>query len=112
MKFAHISDTHLGQYRSKIDRENDTYDAFSQAIAKSIEAKVDFVILSGDIFDRSKPPNKAIVLLMQQLKLLKQKNIETYFILGDHDQPKHSREKPIHSIFKENLANVAHHIGE
>jgi DNA repair exonuclease SbcCD nuclease subunit len=51
MKFAHISDTHLGQYRSKIDRENDTYDAFSQAIAKSIEAKVDFVILSGDIFD-------------------------------------------------------------
>jgi len=112
MKFAHISDTHLGQYRSKIDRENDTYDAFSQAIAKSIEAKVDFVILSGDIFDKSKPPNKAIVLLMQQLKLLKQKSIETYFILGDHDQPKHSREKPIHSIFKENLANVAHHIGE
>ena len=75
MKFAHISDTHLGQYRSKIDRENDTYDAFSQAIAKSIEEKVDFVILSGDIFDKSKPPNKAIVLLMQQLKLLKQNDM-------------------------------------
>ena len=111
MKFAHISDTHLGQYRSKVDRENDTYDAFIQAVSKSIEAKVDFVILSGDIFDKSKPPNKAIVTLMQQLKLLKQNDIETYFILGDHDQPKQNREQPIHSIFKENLANVAHHIG-
>ena len=37
MKFSHISDTHLGQYRSKKERENDTYDAFKQAIEISIK---------------------------------------------------------------------------
>ena len=86
MKFAHISDTHLGQYRSKVDRENDTYDAFIQAVSKSIEAKVDFVILSGDIFDKSKPPNKAIVLLMQQLKLLKQNEAKFGFSESENRQ--------------------------
>ena len=49
MKFSHISDTHLGQYRSKKEREDDTYDAFKQAIEISIKDKVDFVIFSGDI---------------------------------------------------------------
>ena len=44
MKFSHISDTHLGQYRSKKEREDDTYNAFKQAIEISIKDKVDFVI--------------------------------------------------------------------
>ena len=107
MKFAHISDTHLGQYRSKIDRENDTYSAFSQAIAKSIEEKVDFVILSGDIFDKSNPPNDAVLLMMQQLMLLKEKGIQSYFILGDHDQPK-VEQNPIHWLYK--MTGFAHHL--
>jgi DNA repair exonuclease SbcCD nuclease subunit len=59
MKFSHISDTHLGQYRSKKEREDDTYNAFKQAIEISIKDKVDFVIFSGDILIR---PN----LLMMQ----------------------------------------------
>ncbi len=42
MKFAHISDTHLGQYRSIKEREEDSYNAFRQTIEKSIEEKVDF----------------------------------------------------------------------
>ena len=84
MKFAHISDTHLGQHRSKKEREEDSYNAFRQTIKKSIKEKVDFIIFSGDIFDKSHPPNDAVLLMMQQLKLLKEKGIESYFILGDH----------------------------
>ena len=61
MKFAHISDTHLGQRQYHLpEREQDIYDALKQAINRIIEEKVDFVIFSGDIFDRSSPPNDAV----------------------------------------------------
>ena len=53
MKFSHISDTHLGQYRSIKEREEDSYNAFRQTIEKSIEEKVDFVIFSGDKIGRA-----------------------------------------------------------
>lgn len=107
MKFAHISDTHLGQYRSIKEREEDSYKAFRQTIEKSIEEKVDFVIFSGDIFDKSNPPNNAVLLMMQQLMLLKEKGIQSYFILGDHDQPK-VEQNPIHWLYK--MTGFAHHL--
>lgn len=109
MKFAHISDTHLGQYRSKKDRINDTYNAFEQIVEKCIEEKIDFLILSGDIFDRSHPPNDAILFLMKQFMRLKENGIQSYFILGDHDQPK-TRQNAIHWIYS--MTNSAHHLGD
>ena len=108
MKFSHISDTHLGQYRSKKEREDDTYDAFKQAIEISIKDKVDFVIFSGDIFDKAQPPNDAILTMMQQLNLLKENGIESYFVLGDHDQPK-VVQNPIHALYS-SLTKVSHHL--
>jgi DNA repair exonuclease SbcCD nuclease subunit len=86
MIFSHISDTHLGfvQYHSE-ERENDVYNAFDQAIDTSIKDHVDFVILAGDIFHVPNPSGKAIVVLANALKRLKQNNIDSFFILGDHD---------------------------
>ena len=86
MIFSHISDTHLGfvQYHSE-ERENDVYTAFNQAIDTSIKDHVDFVILAGDIFHVPNPSGKAIVVLANALKRLRQSNIDSFFILGDHD---------------------------
>src|SRR5574340_1411176 len=86
MIFSHISDTHLGfvQYHSE-ERENDVYTAFDQAIDISIKDHVDFVIHSGDIFHVPNPSGKAIVVLANALKRLKQNNIDSFFIIGDHD---------------------------
>ena len=109
MKFAHISDTHLGQYRSKKDRINDTYNAFEQTVEKCIGEKIDFLILSGDIFDRSHPPNDAILFLMKQFMKLKENGIQSYFILGDHDQPK-TRQNAILWLYS--MTNIAHHLGD
>jgi len=109
MKFAHISDTHLGQYRSKKDRINDTYKAFEQTVEKCIDEKIDFLILSGDIFDRSHPPNDAILFLMKQFMKLKENGIQPYFILGDHDQPK-TRQNAILWLYS--MTNIAHHLGD
>ena len=86
MRFSHISDTHLGliQYNSE-EREKDVYDAFNQAIERSIADKVDFVIFAGDIFHTPSPSGTAIMHMAHALKKLKQNNIESFFILGEHD---------------------------
>jgi len=86
MIFSHISDTHLGfvQYHSE-ERENDVYQAFDEAIDTSIKDHVDFIILAGDIFHVPNPSGKAIVVLANALKRLKKSNIDSFFILGDHD---------------------------
>ena len=86
MLFSHISDTHLGlvQYNSE-ERENDIYDAFNQAIDVSIKDHVNFVIFSGDLFHIPHPSGRAILQMANALKRLKQKEIDSFFILGEHD---------------------------
>jgi len=86
MLFSHISDTHLGlvQYGSE-DRAQDVYDSFNQAIDTSIKDHVDFVIFAGDIFHEPKPSGTAINQMANRLKRLKQNNIDSFFILGEHD---------------------------
>jgi len=87
MLFSHIADTHLGlvQYGSN-EREEDVYDAFNQAIEISIKDKVDFVIFAGDIFHEPNPSGRAIIQMANALKKLKENNIESFFVLGEHDQ--------------------------
>jgi len=86
MLFSHISDTHLGlvQYGSE-EREQDVYDVFNQAIDTSIKDHVDFVIFAGDIFHVPNPNGTAIIQMANGLKRLKQNNIDSFFILGEHD---------------------------
>ena len=86
MLFSHISDTHLGlvQYASE-EREQDVYQAFNEAIDTSIKDHVDFVIFAGDMFHLPNPSGTAIVQMANALKRLKQKNIDSFFILGEHD---------------------------
>ena len=86
MLFSHISDTHLGlvQYGSE-EREQDMYDVFNQAIDTSIKDHVDFVIFAGDIFHVPNPNGTAIIQMANGLKRLKQNNVDSFFILGEHD---------------------------
>jgi len=86
MLFSHISDTHLGlvQYGSE-ERAQDVYDSFNQSIDTSIKDHVDFVIFAGDIFHVPNPNGTAIVQMGNGLKRLKQNNIDSFFILGEHD---------------------------
>lgn len=86
MLFSHISDTHLGlvQYGSE-EREQDIYETFNQAIDTSIKDHVDFVIFAGDIFHVPNANGTAIVQMANALKRLKQNEIDSFFILGEHD---------------------------
>ena len=86
MLFSHISDTHLGlvQYGSD-EREQDVYDVFNQSVDISIKDHVNFVIFAGDIFHVPNPSGTAIVQMANALKRLKENNIDSFFILGEHD---------------------------
>jgi DNA repair exonuclease SbcCD nuclease subunit len=84
MKFAHMADCHLGGWREqKIQAVNIL--AFENAIDIAISNNVDFVIISGDLFNTSLPAIEIIKDAVSQLKRLKEKNIAVYAVAGSHD---------------------------
>jgi len=49
---------------------------------------VDFVLHTGDLFEDSKPPIKAIVMAQEGFKKLSEADIPVYIVLGNHEMPK------------------------
>lgn len=84
VKFAHLSDCHLGAWRNEILNQMG-YEAFKQAINKILEEEIDFIIISGDLFDISNPKVDIVDLAVRELKKLQDKNIPVYGIMGSHD---------------------------
>ncbi|MEN4006489.1 MAG: DNA repair exonuclease [Methanobacteriaceae archaeon] len=86
MRFAHIADTHLG-YRQYglFEREIDFYHHYNQLIDKIIEERPDFVIHSGDLFETSRPPTKALLTAQESFLKFKEEKIPVYAIAGNHD---------------------------
>jgi len=86
MRFIHFTDTHLGKSEEKLEqREEDFHNVFKEVIDRCVSEKVDFVVHSGDIFDRARPPTKTLVFLVKQLMRLKELNIPFYIVPGSHD---------------------------
>ena len=110
MLFSHISDMHLGlvQYNSE-ERENDIYDVFKQTIDISIKDHVDFVIFAGDIFHTPNPSGTAIMHMAHALKKLKKNNIDSFFVLGEHDISR-IRSYPVPYVFHK--LEFSQYIGE
>ncbi len=86
MQFAHLADTHMG-YRQYglVERENDFFQVFEQAIDEIIHERPDFVIHSGDLFEYSRPPTRALLTAQKGFLKLKEENIPIYAIAGNHD---------------------------
>jgi len=97
MRVAHLADTHLGfrrYYRETADgtnvREADVALAFQRAIADVISQRPDVVLFAGDVCHRVRPPNAAIILLEDQLAVLRRElpDATIVMIAGDHDTPR------------------------
>jgi len=84
MKFAHIADCHIGSWREPKLRESSAK-AFEKAVEKCVEEKVDFVLVSGDLFNTSLPPVDSLSIVVRRLKQLKDSNIPVYIVAGSHD---------------------------
>ena len=84
MKFAHLADCHIGSWRDPKLKDISTI-AFQRAITKCIEEKVDFIIISGDLFNTSLPRIDNLKTVVASFKLLKDNDIPVYIIPGSHD---------------------------
>lgn len=86
MRFAHLADTHLGYRQYNLDeREEDFYRSFQEAVSKIIEAKCDFVVHSGDLFDSPRPHVRAMLEVMHAFERLDREGIKVFTIAGNHD---------------------------
>ncbi|MAG02255.1 hypothetical protein CMI42_02865 [Candidatus Pacearchaeota archaeon] len=84
MKFAHITDCHLGGWRQEeLQKLNMEY--FREAINSSIEEEVDFVLFTGDLFDSAFPPIDVLKDTFFEFRKLKEKGVKCYVIAGSHD---------------------------
>ncbi len=84
MKFAHIADCHLGGWREpKMRAANE--ESFVQTINKCIQEKVEFVLISGDLFNTAFPAIDSMRIAVEKIKELKDKQIPVYIIPGSHD---------------------------
>jgi hypothetical protein len=84
MRFSHIADCHLGGWRQpELQLLNSK--SFEKAIDISIEEKVGFVLITGDLFDSAYPPIEVLAETFFQLKRLKESSITCYIISGSHD---------------------------
>ncbi|UCE29062.1 MAG: DNA repair exonuclease [Candidatus Bathyarchaeota archaeon] len=83
-KFAHISDCHLGAHRNPVLRKLEST-AFEKTMNKCVDEKVDFIIISGDLF-HSNIPNMAVVNeAVKKMKEVRDEGIRIYLIYGSHD---------------------------
>jgi len=84
MKFSHLADCHLGSWRQP-ELMNLNLGNFQESIDKSIKENVEFVLITGDLFDSAYPPIEILEEAFFQLKKLKDAGIPCFYIAGSHD---------------------------
>ncbi|MHB1356648.1 MAG: metallophosphoesterase family protein [Anaerolineae bacterium] len=87
-RFIHVADVHLGylQYGSSV-RYNDFARSFSAVIDDAIAHKVDFILVSGDLFHRRSLDPQTLYQAVGLLSPLHEHNIPLVAIIGNHENP-------------------------
>jgi exonuclease SbcD len=89
MRFIHTSDIHLGKtYRTstgEADRYEDFFHCLAGIVTDAIEAKVDFVLIGGDLFHVGQILPRTFAKTIETLQPLKDANIPCIAIEGNHD---------------------------
>jgi len=96
MRIIHFSDTHLGFADfGKVDpelginlKEADVYRAFSQVVDYIRENPPDIVLHSGDLFETSRPSNRAINFALKEIAKISEMGIPFILISGNHSTPR------------------------
>ncbi|MFT4261432.1 MAG: metallophosphoesterase [Candidatus Woesearchaeota archaeon] len=84
MKFSHIADVHLGNWRDPKLKELGAL-GFIKSIDESINYGVDFILIAGDLFHTALPGIDYVKLVVKKLREVKDKGIRLYYIAGSHD---------------------------
>lgn len=84
MRFAHITDCHLGGWRQpELQVLNTEY--FRKAIDTCIEEQIEFILFTGDLFDSAFPSIETLKETFEEFKKVKEAGIKSYLIAGSHD---------------------------
>ena len=84
MKFAHLSDIHLGfQKHDSLQKVEQT--VFENAIDECIKQKVDFILIPGDMFHVNIPEMRVQKYAFAKFRDLYNKGIPVYVVYGSHD---------------------------
>ncbi|MGF3521732.1 MAG: metallophosphoesterase family protein [Candidatus Bathyarchaeia archaeon] len=102
VRLAHLSDTHLGYKQYGLEeRERDIYACLEEIGDKILEAHVDVVVHSGDLFDSARPAPQAYRAFKRFLKKIGER-AKVFAVLGDHDRPKSQGLAP-HFLFDDQI---------
>jgi exonuclease SbcD len=83
-KFAHIADCHIGANRDPT-LEKLELAAFGKAMDTCLQEKVDFVLISGDLFHANLPDMHVANVAVKKMKEVRDAGIPIYVIYGSHD---------------------------
>ncbi len=94
IRFLHLSDTHFGVHYALRPR-NLLRRAYGELFFRKVEEvireaisihKIDFIIHSGDFFNRSKPPPEVVNRGVKPFQLAARKEIPVFIIPGNHER--------------------------
>ena len=86
MKILHLADLHIGKIVLEQSLLEDQVYMLEQIVKKVEEEKIELVLISGDIYDRSVPPADSVTVLNNFLKVLvKDLKVKVCMIAGNHD---------------------------
>ncbi len=87
MKIMHLSDLHIGKKVNEYSMLQDQIYILKEILRIIDDEKVETVIIAGDVYDRSLPPNEALELFDEFLYQLSGRNVNVFVISGNHDSP-------------------------
>ena len=87
MKIMHLSDLHIGKKVNEYSMLQDQIYILKEILHIIDNEKVETVIIAGDVYDRSLPPNEALELFDEFLYQLSSRNVNVFVISGNHDSP-------------------------
>lgn len=87
MRFLHLADLHIGKRLNEFNLSEDQEYILNQIIQIALDAKVDGVLIAGDVYDRSQPSTEAVELLDEFLTSLTSHKLSVFMISGNHDSP-------------------------
>ena len=86
MRILHLADLHLGKIIFDLHLTVDQQHILEQIVAIAVREKVDVVVISGDLYDRSIPPVQATMVMDDFLsRLLIDHGIKVIITPGNHD---------------------------
>lgn len=84
MKFAHMGDCHLGSWE-QYELRDLNMKSFQYAVEKCIKEKVEFILITGDLFDSAYPSIDTLKDSFHAFRNLKEAGIPVFLIAGSHD---------------------------